>query len=1135
MSAKDFQEGLRSELFLFSAPDRDALRAKLGAWADLAARPPAGARLMDLAFTVSRDYAREQSTLALLATSFEDLAKKLAHARDRLEKPATKRIQDKGGIFYTEERMALDGRVAFVFPGEGAQYPRMLRGLCMRYPAAREAFDEFDEACADTEDGYRPSEVIFPPPGGSEADDEDAIFAMKGAVHAVTSANTALYRLFAKLGLEPDAVIGHSSGEFMALEVAGVMRFATRADRIRFIRDGYDVMNALAAMNDIPEGVLLTVGGIERAEVDEVLARHPGRLLMAMDNCPHQFVLCGPRALIDEVLAQFGDQGAICTVLPFSRPYHTAWFEPALAELRRFLRAHGLHAPRRAIYSCLSADRFPDDPAVIEQLAVQQWAATVRFKEAIEKMYADGIRVFVDSGPRGNMTAFIDDILRDVPHLTITANRAHRSDIGQFNMAVGQLVAHGAKLDPSYLFASRGARVIETAAGAAKRPPQPLVTDLPVLAKAPSLPAMIRPAAAGAAPLPELVIPGPHDPGSMDAVMASYLTTMETFLTAQREIIHSFFGGTGEPGMETTSADAPPPAIPPFLMLGELLEYAPGQRLASRRTLRLDEDLYLLDHTLGVQISKLDPDLPGLSVQPLTMSLQTSAEAANALFPDLRVIALKDIQANRWVSLENGHIAIRITATRIEHATPGECAVRVEIREADDADPRAAYRPPMVQATALLAAAYPAPVQAPPSVLKRFRPCTWRGKDIYNDRLFHLGRFQGVQSVDKWAEEGAEATIVVQPRDRWFKSTREPHLAIDGILLDNVGSVVGLWGNYEMWDGSVYLPFRVKRIDFMAPPPPPGTQLHLQCVVHSLQNGIVACDNFASDADGHIVIRIERWEDRIWDITPGLHRFLLAGFSQFMSDAMATDWAKPAFGERPFSIRLTHGVSHELLEGSHRVWQKALAYLILDREERKHYHAMRGNERRRNHWLFGRVAAEDAVRILLNEQHALDVGTADIAILPDDRGRPLVGGLWRGTRPALPMHVSIAHTDGLAVGIACEGKDIQGIGIDVERLREPSAEFIEGAFSDRDRALAAGNPERAWRWWCAKEAVGKALGVGLFHGARELAVAGEDAATGRVDLRLEGAWLEAFPAYKEKIISAYTSAQENGIFAVCVL
>jgi phosphopantetheinyl transferase len=178
------------------------------------------------------------------------------------------------------------------------------------------------------------------------------------------------------------------------------------------------------------------------------------------------------------------------------------------------------------------------------------------------------------------------------------------------------------------------------------------------------------------------------------------------------------------------------------------------------------------------------------------------------------------------------------------------------------------------------------------------------------------------------------------------------------------------------------------------------------------------------------------------------------------------------------------------------------AYRVLGRAERAELRALTLPEPRVLEWLGARTAAKEAVLELLRTHHDLELLPADVEIRNDDLGRPVAGGRWLAEVPAAPV-VSLAHTRGTAVALAAlDGR----VGIDVEFLRPREQGFAEVAFAPSERALLAALPaERAEEWtlrcWCAKEAVGKALGTGLTRGPQGLAVTAVDE-DGRVSIEL---------------------------------
>jgi phosphopantetheine--protein transferase-like protein len=177
----------------------------------------------------------------------------------------------------------------------------------------------------------------------------------------------------------------------------------------------------------------------------------------------------------------------------------------------------------------------------------------------------------------------------------------------------------------------------------------------------------------------------------------------------------------------------------------------------------------------------------------------------------------------------------------------------------------------------------------------------------------------------------------------------------------------------------------------------------------------------------------------------------------------------------------------DFLEPSGEFWLRALSQLVLSRSERETLRAMTNGARfeRRAEWLLGRIAAKDAVRATFFECGGEAVYPADVEIGAVNGERPFVAAADHSEDLSAP-HVSIAHKAGRAVAAAAPSNRYAGVGIDIETIEARSESFAEAAFSASERALvataAASEDQRRLmmtRIWCAKEAVGKALGWGL--------------------------------------------------------
>src|SRR5262249_10562663 len=136
-----------TEVFVFRGENRPALQQQIQALAAFLERSP-GAALKDLAFTLNTALAPGGSRLAVVAGNTADLRSRLARAAERLADPACRQVKDSVGIYYFDEPLSPQGRLAFLFPGEGAQYLNMLGDLCVYFPEVRDCFAGADRMAA---------------------------------------------------------------------------------------------------------------------------------------------------------------------------------------------------------------------------------------------------------------------------------------------------------------------------------------------------------------------------------------------------------------------------------------------------------------------------------------------------------------------------------------------------------------------------------------------------------------------------------------------------------------------------------------------------------------------------------------------------------------------------------------------------------------------------------------------------------------------------------------------------------------------------------------------------------------------------------------------------------------------------
>jgi acyl transferase domain-containing protein len=1035
-----------SELFVFSGQDRAAVLADAQQCLDLLNEGGETLSLKDLAWTLNCNRRMGPVRMAVVGTSHTDLEAKLQRAIKRLGDERTRNIREIEGIYFFREPLGLNGKVAFLFPGEGSQYRNMLGDLCIHFPEVRRVFDLMDRAYENHSRDYLPSDVIFPPPFGSPS--QERLYNMDSGAETVFCANQAMYALIENLGIKADAMVGHSTGEHSALLASQVVRVAGDDELIQHILGVYEVFDRLNSSSNIPEAVLLAVAGADHGFLEQQVAKSDGELYIALDNCVHQVVLCGKEAVIDRLVTVLTPKGAICQKLPFARAYHTPWFEVFSKPLKQHFDRLRIGRAATALYSCVTAGPYPQDPEEIRSLAAVQWSSTVRFRETIEGMHRDGMRLFIEIGPRSNLTGFTDDVLRSKPHAAIPSNVQHRSGILQLHHMLGQLAAHGLNPHLEHLY-TRRAPTLVTEKSKPKRlltlatglQPARLPADfkLPSKIPAPGPHVPAPPPAPSPQPLVASVVSGipladargsealnlsrdrqgavVNNYGGQDtsseppatAVMREHLSVMEQLVRTQHEVMAAYLAarqGRTQPQQRR------------FPFFNEVVEVVPGDRAVARHHFSAKQEIIFHHHALGRDVSTEDAALLGLTLVPLTVTMEILAEGGALLNPGKLLVGMRDIRATRWITLEKPDYTIEATAR--QHA-PGE--VHVALRESGGTG---TMRPILAEAIAVFADRYPSPGPPRVFVLENERRSTWVPEQLYRTGMFHGELMQGTKSVERAGRNGTSATIEALPHSGLFAGDPQPSFLFDPVLLDAAGQVVAYWFWEVIQKGTDLFPYRVAGFHCYAPAPPAGTRLECRVMRRFESDKVIHSDIEVLDHAGKVYYRLDNWETRRFQQPPRFLRLRIDPRLTFIS----TPWKEPiasVAGKCRVACCRLDDLPQEFLESSHGVWLKTLAYLVLSRRERAVWNNMQATAKERYDWLLGRCAAKDAVRMLVRECFGEQLCAADVEIVADASGRLVVEGAWKQRLAVNPV-VSIANGGGAAGAVAApDAAELAGI------------------------------------------------------------------------------------------------------------
>jgi phosphopantetheine--protein transferase-like protein len=1129
--------------------------------------------LKDLAYTLNcplRESAEYR--LCIVSNSLEELEKKLTFSLQRLQDTSCKSIKDRSGIYFSEERLSQEGTLAFLFPGEGSQYVNMLSDLCLHFPEVRACFDRGDRVFLEDNALPLPSQVLFPPPLAQYSPDtlsEEDLWQIDLAMTAVFNADHAIYNLLNSLEIQPQTMIGHSTGEFCALMASGAAPVKDENQLIGYclaLRSIYQ--NSMKEL--IPEAKFITVGGADPAVVNTSIEESNGKLTIAMDNCPNQIILCGSEAAINRALDDLQGKGAICSPLPFERAYHTPLYQPICEKLWEFFQNIRIVPSDKVLYSCATAQPYPQDPGEIRRLAIDQWARPIRFRETIEATFEAGVRIFVEVGPKDNLTGFVNDILGKRRYLAVPANVPYRSGITQLNHLIGLLAAHGVPMRLEHLYARRAPQrlTFKKSLESSKKTGKlgaflTLSNALPKLVleqghwKPPShapTPSETAPTTSSGLEKPAQIQESPaieageeplQQDGSRSKIMQEYLQTMERFLKMQHEIMAAFLDRTdtisSEPSVlqqsdipkvqpeEEVKYQKSPSSIEPFgLIVSSLI---PGREVVATCRLDLDEDLFLLHHTIGVNLSTRDSTLHGLPIIPLTMSAEIMVQVASLLSPGKKVIAMKDVRTHRRIEVTGGQpTTLRIIAKRRDSKTREETEVKV-INDADAEGSRPNGGTVYVEGLIIFGNEYPSPPRIDLPSFNSTGPYSLNPEEYYTELMFHGPSFRGVKSIDQIDENGVEGTLKVPPHTDLFRSHQNPNFLIDPVLLDAAGQLVGFWAPEHLSTGFVVSNIGFKALHIYGPFIRRSDQLKGCVQINLLDDGHLDANISVLDSAGRLLFQFVAWKG--WRFFDSTHEFVKFGLSP-CNTALSIPW--PSITDLPSHSRF-YGC--RCSENGGEVWHKILAHIILSRREREIWLRLTGAEKRRREWLLGRLVAKDAVRLFLKEKYGMKSCPADIEIFNDEYGRPIVEGDLineLGCR----LSISIVHWGKGSAAVAGECAGHEGVGIDVELLERSQEGLEEIAFTAEERTHLSAVPlsrRKEWllRLWCSKEAVAKALGRGMVGNPRNLVVQDVDVETSSVTVRIAGELAQKLSDYADKSLTAYTGSDETVVFATSLV
>ncbi len=285
-------------------------------------------------------------------------------------------------------------KIAFIYPGQGAQKAGMGKDFYENSESARAVFDRASEIL-----DLDMKELCF--------EENDRLDLTEYTQAALVTTCLAMTKVVSEHGIRPDVTAGLSLGEYCAIAVAGGM---SGEDAIRTVRK-----RGILMQNTVPagEGAMAAVLGLEASAIEEVIADIEG-VTIANYNCPGQIVITGVTAKVEEASEKLKAAGAKRVVmLNVSGPFHSPLLKSAGEELLKELENVEIHKLEIPYVTNVTAE-YVQNEEEIKGLLGQQVSSSVRWEQSIRKMIEEGVDTFVEIGPGKTLAGFMRKISRDV-------------------------------------------------------------------------------------------------------------------------------------------------------------------------------------------------------------------------------------------------------------------------------------------------------------------------------------------------------------------------------------------------------------------------------------------------------------------------------------------------------------------------------------------------------------------------------------------------------------------------------------------------------------------------------------------------------------------------------------------------
>lgn len=286
------------------------------------------------------------------------------------------------------------GKIAFIFPGQGAQYVGMAKEFYEQIPACRSVFELASEAS-----GLDVAALCF--------EENEKINITEYTQICMLTAEAAILKALQEKGFQPDVTAGLSLGEYGALMASGVLDWKDAFALVR--KRGIYMQEAVPT-----GGAMSAVLGLHAAAIEEICRQTEGQVSVANYNCPGQIVITGEEAAVAAAGEACTAAGAKRVVpLKVSGPFHSQMLEGAGEKLGKELENVQIQPFTIPYMANVIAD-YVTEPSAVKDLLRLQVSSPVRWQQSVERMISDGVEEFVEIGPGRTLSGFMRKINRNV-------------------------------------------------------------------------------------------------------------------------------------------------------------------------------------------------------------------------------------------------------------------------------------------------------------------------------------------------------------------------------------------------------------------------------------------------------------------------------------------------------------------------------------------------------------------------------------------------------------------------------------------------------------------------------------------------------------------------------------------------